>query len=193
MATYQEIIRFVGIIDRGLARFEQAKQGYIDRAASGTQAAMIACFVINKKLAKSLSNKSWKDQAAALMKRGMLGNSLVSTIAKIVRAEKLISDWQNFKKAWLKQINVSAGNDFTIRVISTSAKGLMVTIKHPAMKAPVTRHLRQKSKGLYTGRAPFGADLFIEYHVNIVGEVLNRPTMTPPMVKILPSELKLAA
>jgi hypothetical protein len=65
---------------------------------------------------------------------------------------------------------VSMGHGFTIRVISTSNKGMMVTIKHDGMKRPVTRHLQRKGQ-TYTGKAPFGVEMFIAYHVNIVGDL----------------------
>ena len=133
MASYEDIIKNIRIIDRGLARFEAINQ----------------------------SAKKQRDDSL------------------IKKAANKISDWQNAKKKWLKHLNVSAGQGFAVKVISLSNnKGMMVVIKHPAMKAPVTRHLRKVNANLYTGFAPFGQHVIINYHVNFMGDLAN-PTNQP--------------
>lgn len=147
MASYAEAVRFVGIIERGLARFEAIR----------------------------IEAKKQK-------------NSKFET-----KATNKLSDWRNVKALHLKGLNVSAGHDFEVRVISISNKGMMVAIKHPSQKHPVTRHL-QKKGNFYTGKAPFGAGHFVEYHVNIVGDLQSKdPNITPAMIKLETPQLKKAA
>jgi hypothetical protein len=167
---YSEIVRFVGIIDRGLARFAALRDAYTIQAINGTRAAMIALYVVDGTLAKKISGKTWKEQALEMLKRGMLGEDLTNTIRKITKADDKIADWQKVKALHLKSLTVSAGHGFSVQAISISKKGMMVTVSHPKMKKPVTRHLLRKN-GIYTGRAPFGAETFIEYKVTIAGDL----------------------
>lgn len=133
MASYAEIVRFVGIIERGLARFEAIR----------------------------IEAKKQK-------------NSKFET-----KATNKLSDWRNVKALHLKGLNVSADGGFDVRAISIGKKGMMVVVKHPSLKTPVTRHLLRKN-GIYTGRAPFGASTFIEYKVTIAGDLQMLATLTNP-------------
>lgn len=128
MAEYAELVRFIGIIERGLARFETVKHNAIKQKNSDLR----------------------------------------------LKSEKLIAKWVAAKTKHLKSLNVNAGHGFSVKPVSFGKNGMMVTVSHPSMKKPVTRHLLRKN-GIFTGRAPFGTEIFIEYKVTNAGDLAIAP------------------
>ena len=133
MASYAEIVKSIGIMERGIRRMEVIK-------------------------AEATKQKNTK---------------------LVTRANIFIGKWNSLKALRLKELRVSADGGFDVRAISIGKKGMMVVVKHPSLKTPVTRHLLRKN-GIYTGRAPFGASTFIEYKVTIAGDLQMLATLTNP-------------
>ncbi len=194
MASYAETVRFVGIIERGLARFEALQKLYLVGILAELEATVKVMAIAGQAadVKRVLKKTSWQERALELGKMGMLEPMAVVLIDRLKKANDKISDWQKVKALHLKGLNVSAGHGFDVRVISISNKGMMVSIKHASQKHPVTRHL-QKKGNVYTGKAPFGASHFIEYHVNIVGDLKSRENESPAMISFEKPVLNKAA